>query len=101
MVALVMVTCGTCGRQFEIWPGADVFCPTCQRWTSPRAFFKTGVKTAGTEELKAVEMERAKRRREAGIANPPTVDQTRDKVAAAIGLGNGRRQSNGGQPFRT
>jgi uncharacterized Zn finger protein (UPF0148 family) len=74
MVALVMVTCGTCGRRFEIWPGADVFCPTCQRWTNPGAFLKTGVKTAGVEELKAVETERANRRRGAGIANLPTAN---------------------------
>ncbi len=58
---------------------------------------------AEAEELEAVERERARRRQaEAGKANLPTVSagnislthkekgQTRDKVAAAVGLGSGR-----------
>ena len=60
-------------------------------------------KMAEAEELEAVERERARRRKaEAGKANLPTVSagnislthgekgQTRDKVAAAVGLGSGR-----------
>ena len=58
---------------------------------------------AEAEELEAVERERARRRKaEAGKANLPTVSagnvstthedkgRTRDKVAAAVGLGSGR-----------
>jgi hypothetical protein len=60
-------------------------------------------KMAEAEELEAIERERAReRQREAGVANLPTVSsgnvslthkdkgQTRDKVAAAVGLGSGR-----------